>query len=64
MNPGPFLVCNFIRGSKHDNVGQQTELTHANPANAIVNPDVPEATVSLEDLAPGPKDIVNQTRLN
>ena len=34
MHPGPVLVRNFTRGSKHDDLVQQAELTHANPAYA------------------------------
>ena len=64
MNPGPVSVRNFTRGSRHDDLLQQAELTHANPAYAKVSPDVPEATVSLEDVAPGLQDIVDQARLN
>ena len=29
MHPGPVLVRNFTRGSKHDDLVQQAELTHA-----------------------------------
>ena len=53
MEPGPVLIRNFTRASKHDNVVQEVDLLHANPAYAKVRyPDGHEATVSLDDLAP------------
>ena len=65
MHPGPVLVRNFTRGSKHDDLVQQAELTHANPAYAKVRyPDGREVTVSLEDLAPAPRNTVDKTRFN
>ena len=51
--------------SKHNDLVQQTELIHANPAYAKVRyPDGREATVSLEDLAPAPRNTVDKTRFN
>ena len=65
MHPGPVLVRNFTRVSKHDDLVQQAELTHANPAYAKVwYPDGREATVSLEDLALAPRNTVDKTRFN
>ena len=60
MHPGPVLVRNFTRVSKHDDLVQQAELTQANPAYAKVRyPDGREVTVSLEDLAPAPRNTVD-----
>ena len=65
MHPRPVLVRNFTRVSKHDDLVQQAELTHANPAYAKVRyPDGREVTVSLEDLAPAPRNTVGKTRFN
>ena len=65
MHPGPVLVGNFTCMSKHDNLVQQAKLTHANPAYAKVRyPDGREVTVSLEDLAPVPRNTVDKTRFN
>ena len=65
MHPRPVLVRNFTRVSKHDDLVQQTELFHANPAYAKVRyPDGRKATVSLEDLAPAPRNTVDKTRFN
>ena len=60
MHPGPVLVRNFTRVSKHDDLVQQAELSQANPAYAKVRyPDGREVTVSLENLAPAPRNTVD-----
>ena len=65
MNPIPVLVSNFFCKSKHDDLVQQAQLTHANPAYAKVRyPNGREATVSPEDLTLGPRNIVDETYLN
>ena len=62
MHPGPVLIRNFTRVSKHDDLVQQAELTHANPAYAKVRyPDGREVTVSLEDLAPAARNTPRNT---
>ena len=65
MNPNLIFVRNLTRGNKHDSLVQQAELTHANTAYAKVQySDGRVVTVRLEDLAVGPRNIVNETRLN
>ena len=65
MHSGPVLVHNFTCMSKHDNLVQQAELTHANPAYAKVRyPDGQEVTVSLKNLALVPRNTIDKTRFN
>ena len=53
--PGPVLLRNFVRNSKHDPMVQKVNLTEANPLYARVRfPEGRECNVSLRDLAPCP----------
>ena len=51
------LLRKFVRSSKHDDLVEEVELTHANPSYAHIRySDGRESTVSLADLAPCPRD--------
>ena len=55
LKPGPVMLRNFVRQSKHDDLVSQVQLTEANPMYAYVRfPSGREANVSLCDLAPCP----------
>ena len=56
-SPGPVMLRNFVRNSKHDDLVQRVHLTEANPMYARVRfPEGREANVSLRDLAPCPNN--------
>ena len=53
--PGPVMLRNFVKNSKHDPLVQKVHLIEANPAYARVQFDGGrESNVSLRDLAPCP----------
>jgi len=57
LSPGPVLLRKFVRSSKHDDLVEEVELTHANPTYAHIRyRDGRESSVSLTDLAPCPRD--------
>ena len=64
LSPGSVLVRKFMRSNKQDNVVEEVELTHFNPAYAhIRNKDGRESLVSLSDLAPCPRTVSNSENL-
>ena len=57
LSPGPVLLRKFVRSSKHDDLVEEVELTHANPTYAHIRyRDGRESSVSLTDLARCPRD--------
>ena len=53
--PGPVLMRNFVRKTKHDALVREVNLTEANPCFARIKlDDGREVTVSLKDFAPCP----------
>ena len=57
LSPGPVLLRKFVHSSKHDDLVEEVELTHANPTYAHIRyRDGRESSVSLTDLAPCPRD--------
>lgn len=54
-SPGPVMLRNFVRSSKHDDLVQRVHLVEANPHYALVEyPNGRQSNVSLRDLAPCP----------
>ena len=53
MSPGPVLLKNFDRSSKHDSLVEEVELLETNPTYAHIKyPNGRESTVSIQHLAP------------
>ena len=57
LSPGPVLLRKFVQSSKHDDLVEEVELTHANPSYAHIRyRDGRESSVSLAYLAPCPRE--------
>ena len=51
--PGPVLLCSFVRNSKYEPTVDEVELLDANPTYAHIRlPNGRESTVSVRDIAP------------
>ena len=59
MEPGPVLLRRFVRHSKSDPLVDEVELLESNPTYALIkHQDGRESTVSVRDLAPCPRNVL------